>query len=195
MNNPVFGELLPCFCVVEQDFRVAVIFGNVNGDHLRLCGRNVFAHKIGANGQLAVTAVAKDGESDRGGTSVAEHTFDGGACGSARVDHVIDEDDVFAVQLCGNVSVGGFGQFDGFCQVIAVEGDVDVTYRYTDALKSFDVGGDHVSKRKSAAAHADKDDVVGAAITFDDLVRDTRNGALYGGFVHYFGFVLHRTPP
>ena len=94
-------------------------------------GRQVLADVVGAERQLAVAAVAEDGELDPLRAAVVEEGVDRGAHGAAGEEDVVDEDDGALAEV--EVDVGGVddrlrgGRLGA--DVVAVEGDVEVADR------------------------------------------------------------------
>ena len=104
-------------------------------DPLLARGRQVLADVVGADRQLAVAAVAEDGELDPLRAAVVEEGLDRGADGAAGEEDVVDEDDGALGEV--EVDVGGVddrlrgGRLGA--DVVAVEGDVDVADRQLGA--------------------------------------------------------------
>ena len=79
-------------CGDEQDPVDPVDLLELHLDPLAPRRRQVLAHVVGADRQLAVTAVDEDGELHARGPAVLEQRLDRGADRAARVEDVVDED-------------------------------------------------------------------------------------------------------
>ena len=79
----------------EHDLVDLVHLDELHLHALAACGGQVLADVVGADGQLAVAAVAEDGEPDGAGPAVVEQRLDRRADRAAGVEDVVDEDAVF----------------------------------------------------------------------------------------------------
>src|SRR5882757_4605543 len=125
-----------------------------------LAGRGqVLADVIGAEGKLAVAAVAEDGELDPLGAAVVEKGLDRGADRAAGEEDVVDEDD-------------GAG-----ADVVAVEGDVDVADRQVGAGQLAEEGVEATGEDRAAGVDADHGEPRGLGVLLGDLMGDPPQGS------------------
>ena len=126
-------------------------------DPLLARGRQVLADVVGAEGQLAVAAVAEDGELDPARAAVVEERLDRGADGAAGEEDVVDEDDGALGEV--EVDVGGVddrlrgGRLGA--DVVAVEGDVEVADRQLGPGQLADEGVQPAGQHRAAGVDPD----------------------------------------
>src|SRR5882757_2512800 len=120
-------------------------------------GGQVLADVIGAEGKLAVAAVAEDGELDPLGAAVVEEGLDRGADRAAGEEDVIDQDDRALGKVEVDVGVvddrlrgGGAG-----ADIVAVEGDVDVADRQVGACQLTEESVEATGQDRAAGVDAD----------------------------------------
>jgi hypothetical protein len=122
-----------------------------------------------------MTAIDEHRQLHRAWAAELEQGVECGPGGTTREQHVVDEHD----HLLGHV--GHLGRAEGRdraqSDVVAVERHVERTQRRFDRLEGRDRGCEPPRQRDPAGVEADEDDVVGAVIAFDDLVRDARQRA------------------
>ena len=156
-----------------QDDRVlAVGLGQQHVHHLALGRRQVLAHVVGPDRQLAVTAVDQHGELDRPRPAEVAERVQGRAHGPAGVEHVVDEDHDLAVDARrGN---RGVTERPGWTQpqVVAVHGDVERACRGGPPLGLGQLGSQAARERHSPGRDAEQNHVAGAVGALEDLVRD-----------------------
>ena len=132
----------------------------------------VLADVVGADRQLAVAAVDQHGELHGAGPAEVAERVEGGADRAAGEEHVVDEDDDLAV----DARVGDVGALEGAdrvaAQVVAVHRDVERAVRDLGALDAGDPLGQPAGQRDAAGRDAEQDEVRGALVVLQDLVRD-----------------------
>ena len=146
-------------------------------DDLVARGREVLAHVVGANRELAMAAVDEDCQPDRHRPPLVGDRVERGAHGAAGVEHVVDEHDGVAAHLRQRVAALHDRGMRDPRQVVAIEGDVERPDRDRCTLVLLDERRQPSCERDAAAADADEDERVGAAVALDDLVRDARQRA------------------
>ena len=116
------------------------------------------------------TDLDHDGKLDGLGTAVVDEGIERGADGAARVEDVVDEDDVAVVD--GERDVGAVQhRRDHAGDVIAVEADVERPHRRADALDLLDLVSQKRGENGSPALDADD---AGLELGADSLVALTR---------------------
>ena len=136
--------------------------------------RQVFADVVGADRQLAVAAVAEDGELHPLRAAVVEERLDRGAHGAAGVEDVVDEDDGAVGEV--EVDVGGVddrlrgGRLGA--DVVAVEGDVEVADRQLGAGQLAEEDVEAAGQDGAASVDADDRQTLRIGVLLGDLVGD-----------------------
>ena len=109
----------------SEHLLVVVDFLQLDFDNLALRGGDGTAHKRCLDGQLAMTAIDEHQELDAAGTAMIEEGVEGGANGAAGVEHVVDEDDVAAVDVEAERAGDDDGADVAGGEVVAIEADVE----------------------------------------------------------------------
>src|SRR5438876_801749 len=78
---------------------------DLDGDNLGSRGRHVLADEIGLDRQLAMSTIDEDRKLDRAWAAIVHEGVQRGADGASGVEHVVDEDDVGAVDVPGQRSL------------------------------------------------------------------------------------------
>jgi hypothetical protein len=94
---------------------------------------------IGRDGQLAVSAVDKDGKLDAGGAAVVDEFVERGADGAPGEKDIVKEDDVRAFDREGEVGPADGGDGAEVVEVISVEGDIEGAERSLASAGAEDV--------------------------------------------------------
>src|ERR1700761_1864149 len=120
-------------------------------------GRQVLADVVGAEGKLAVAAVAEDGELDALGAAIVEERLDRGADGAAGEEDVVDEDDRAGREVEVDVGVADdrLGERARGADVVAVEADVDVAEGQVGACQLAEEGVEAAGQDGAAGVDAD----------------------------------------
>jgi len=138
---------------------------------------HVLSHEVGAYRELAVPAIDEHRETDRAGPPVVDERVHRGADGASGEQHVVHENDDLVVDREVQRRLADDRRIADAREVVAVERDVQRAERDGRVL----VGADRVAQPdgQDVAARADTDDGETGefAVTFDDLVRDPRDGA------------------
>ena len=113
-----------------------------------------------------------------------------GAHGAARVEHVVDDDDVLAVDRPREVGRPDDGARPDRLQVVAVERDVERAARHVGLLALADAGHDARRELDAAALDSNDDEVVRAVVQLDDLVGHPTQRAVDGARVEDDGLAI-----
>src|SRR5262249_12452475 len=149
-------------------------------DALR-CGRgDRLAHDVGLNGQLATAPVYKYGQGDSPWPAEIGELVEGGANGSAGVEHVVHDDDALAVDVDRNLRLADDRTRADGLEIVAVERDVQRTAGDVGLLALADRGDDLRRELDAAALNADDHEIVGPLVQFNDLVGHPPNGSVEG---------------
>ena len=108
----------------EVDGGLAIRLRQADGDKFVARGRHVLADEVGAQRQLAVSAIDEDGKLDRRGASEREDGFDRGARGAAGKEDVVHEDNVLPGDVEIDFRAVDFGELAELAEVVAVKRDV-----------------------------------------------------------------------
>ncbi len=157
---------------------------------------HVLAHVVGADRQLAVAAVDENRQLDRARAPVVHDRVHRRADRAPGEQHVVDEDDVLALDVERDVgAVHLRREPDG--EVVSVEADVERSDAHLGSLDLADLGRERLGEHGSAGDDADEREVARALVRLENLVRDARDGARDRLGVHHrrFRAVLHHTPP
>src|SRR5438132_4179711 len=134
--------------------------------------RDVLAHEVGADRELAVAPVDEHGQADRARTTVVDERIHRRADRAAGEEDVVHEHDHAVVHAERDRGLAHHRRVADAREVVAVERDVKRAERDSDAL----VLADRVAQslRERVATRADTDDGEGRKVTLalDDLVRD-----------------------
>ena len=179
---------LSFFFLADDDAFRAFGCAELDADAFVLRGRDILADVVSTDWQLAMAAVDEDGELDSLRTAHVDEGVKRGTNRTTRVEDVIDEDDMLARDVDGELGLVDDGLIGERGEIIAVERDVEDADRRFLALDSLDFFRDALGDGDAARADADEDDVVHAFVLFENLVGDAREGAADGALVHEDGF-------
>src|SRR5699024_2119349 len=112
----------------------AVDLGQADVDAFAARRREVLAHVVGADRQIAVAEVDEDGEPDPGGAADVGEGIESGPDGAAGEEHVVDEDDCLRVDAGGGDPRGFGGTVGAAAQVVTVHGDVEAAGEFARRL-------------------------------------------------------------
>ena len=140
-------------------------------------GRQVLADVVGADRQLAVAAVDQDGQLDRARPAEVAERVERGADGAAGEQHVVDEDDDLAVDPaaagCRCARARGRAAAAGRRGTSSRRASRPGTLAPSTAR---DPRREPGGERHAAGRDAEQDEVVGALVALEDLVRDAGEG-------------------
>ena len=165
-------------CSADGDLVHAVDLLDAYVHALRACCRQVLAHVVGADRQLAVAAVGQHGQLHAVGAAVVEQGVDRGADRAAGVEHVVHQHDGHAVE--GEVDVRvedhrlAFGPAGR--DVVAVEGDVEVAERHRGVDEALHALSQARRYDRAAPVDAHHGDAFATRL-LDDLVCDAHERA------------------
>ena len=148
-------------------------------------GGDVLADVVGADRQLAVSAVDQDGELDGLGPAEVDECVHRRADRAARVEDVVDEHDDLPVDV-GDPDRGERRRL-AQADVVAVEADVERAGRDVDALDLGDLLREALRQVDAAGQDPDEHDPGGALVALDDLVSDARQSPSDIARVHHRG--------
>ena len=144
-----------------------------------------------------MAAVHEDGQLHGGRAADVHERVEGGADGAARVQHVVHEHDVFAVEVEQDVGGVHLGR-EMRREVVAIEADVELADGHLRPLDLLDLLGQALGEQIAARHDADERDVARALVGLEDLMRDARQRALDLVCIHADGFdrscVVHTHP-
>src|SRR2546428_1430358 len=159
---------------------------------------NVLADVVGADRELAVTAVDENRELDRLRPPEVDERVHGGADGPAGEEHVVDQEDPFPLDGERDVGAVDHRVLEAPVEVVAVERDVDHAERNRrSGLDLVDGLADALREVHAARADADQRQTVGTFVVLEDLVRDADEGSLDTERIHHLAGTVgahQRTP-
>ena len=129
------------------------------------------------DGQFAVAAIHEDKEFHRLGAAIVEDGFQRGADRAPGEQHVVDEDDVFIVQRCGDVGLadGGAGVHRG--PVVPVQVDVQRAEGQLSPELVFQHLAEADGEVDPAPLDAQQYGLFTVSVTFHDLAGETVENA------------------
>src|SRR5438132_4578308 len=141
--------------------------------------RDVLAHEVGADRQLAMTAVDEHREADRPRPPVVDERIHRRAHRAAGEEDVVDQHDDAVVDGEVDRGLADDGRVADAREVVAVQRDVQSTERHLDTLVRPDRVAQPLRKRIPARANANDGEGGEVALALDDLVRDPVDGATH----------------
>src|SRR5947209_7636339 len=158
-----------------QDAHLLGAVGGLEGDldDLVLRRRDLLAHEVRLDRQLAVAAVDEHGELDGLGAAEVDQLVERGAHRAAGVEHVVAKHDHAVVDRPRQVRaldqrLGGDGR-----QVVAIERDVEDADGDLLPLHGLDLGGDLLGEGDAAGADAGQQEPGEIGLALHDLPRHT----------------------
>lgn len=145
-----------------------------------------------------MSAVDEDGELDHFGSTEIDNGIERRADGATGVKNVVDEHNDFAGDVGENVGRTDYGLRLQSGEVVAIESDVENAESGFATFGFFDCLSEALSDGHAAGSDADQNDIVDAAIAFDDLMSDALNGAAHVVGLHYGNFfneICHDNTP
>ena len=146
-------------------------------DHLVPVGRQVLAHVVRPDRQLAVAPVDHHGQLDHLGPPVVAEGVERGPDGPPGEEHVVDQHHGGPGEVGGDVG-GRFGQHGAQPDVVPVEGHVQGADGHVGALHLGQGLGQPMGDADAAGLQADQHDVVEAPVALGDLVGHPGDGAV-----------------
>src|SRR5262245_57639214 len=128
-------------------------------DNLFLGGRYVFADVIGLDRQFAPAAVNEHGQLHAARAPEINQLIHRGADRAARVEHVVNQNDRLAGDVCGQLGLVDDGPFADGAQVVAVERDVQRAGRDVNAVHLFDPRRQPFGQRDAPPSDSDQQHV------------------------------------
>jgi hypothetical protein len=136
-----------------------------------------------------VSAVDDDDQLDGAGPPEINQGVERRADGSARVQHIVDQEDFPVVD--GKRDLGAPDErlrSNGVAhQIVAIERDIKRAGRHVVAVDFLECAGDAPRQRDPAGPDAHQRELVQPAVAFENLVRDARQHARHAVGVHYLG--------
>jgi hypothetical protein len=160
----------------ENDFVDPVDLVESDRHFFMLAGRHVLADVVGADRELAVTAVDQADQLDGAWSAQVDQRVQGGARGAAGVQHVVDQDD----RLVRDVDRDA-GRAQGarrvLVDVVALQRDVELTEWDAGAFELANALLEPAREWHAARLQADQDERLDAVVALDHFVSQTGNGA------------------
>ena len=129
-----------------------------------------------------MAAIDQDKELDAAGAAMIEEGVESGADGAACVEHIVDQDDVASVDIEAEGAGNDNGANVARGEIVTIEADVEDAGIDWVLLNGADECAETLRDGDTAALDADEADGFCAVVLFDDLVRETNEGALdFGG--------------
>src|SRR5947209_8366997 len=155
-------------------------------DDLALFSRHELADEVRLNRKLAVllAAVNEDGELDAARPAEVNQLVERRADGAPRVEHVVNEEDVSAFDINGQVRAVDDGVRADGREVVAVERDVHDADGRALAFEVGDLVGQAMGERHAAPLDADEVEVARAVVLLDDLGGEPGQRAVDPHAVH-----------
>jgi len=161
----------------EQNLIAAILFFEAHLDHFLEIGRNVLPGVIGADRQLAMSAVDQNRKLNLARPAEIHQTVECGADCPAREQNVVHQHDSAAVDGKRNTGLLEDGLWADGGQIIPIEGDIERSDRRLAAGDRLDPRLQPKRQRHAARTNSDQCEVVEIAVSLDDLVGDAGNGA------------------
>src|SRR5581483_6980382 len=176
---------------------LAIVLAQEDLDGLPPGGRQVLAHVVGADRQLAVAAVDQHGQLDHARAAQVDQRVQRGPDRPAGVEDVVDQDDRPVGDREGDVGPPQHRGLALAAQVVAVERDVEGPDRDRLALDRLEPRGDAAGQQDAAGPEPDQRQLPDAAGPLDDLVGDPGEGAVDPRVVEDLGLLAdgHRRGP
>src|SRR6185503_15723216 len=127
-------------------------------DALRRLERNLFADDVRLDRQFPSATIYEHGQGDPAWPAEIGQLVERGADGSAGVEHVVDDDDVHAVDIDGNARLANQWARANGLEVVAIERDVQRALRHVCFLSFGDRRYDLRRELNAAALNADDDE-------------------------------------
>jgi hypothetical protein len=168
----------------HHDHRVAAVqFRDHHIDPLIPAKVNALPNDIGVDRQLATAPVDEHRQSDARRATEVRQLVERGADRPASVQHVVHDHDSRIVDVARDV--GGAddrARTDGL-EVVTVERDVECAAARGLALAFRDQSREPLRKLYSASLDADEDEIFGAGVEFDNLIRHAAERSVHGARV------------
>jgi hypothetical protein len=165
------------FSLHQDDFVPSVNLGEPHGDVLRQRGGYVLADEVGSDWQLAVSAVHQHCQLDAPRPAEVNKRVESRPDAATGVKDIVDQDDGPSFDVCWDITPLQIGSGLQMGQVVAVEADVERTDRHVRPFEFGDRARQALGQGHPARAHTDDDDTLDSAVSFDDFVCYTNDGA------------------
>jgi hypothetical protein len=157
-------------------------------DNFGGAGLHAAADVLCFDGHFAMAALDKNAERYAPGASEVEKAVHGGADGAARVEDVVNEDQVHIIHAEGNVGRLQHGVGRDFGKVVAIESDVQSANGNVNAVDAAHGTRDTLGEGHAAAADTDERKVFGAARFLHDFVGQALKSTVNFGGGHQLRF-------
>ena len=154
----------------QHDTFDSVNLHDIDGDQFGFCRRHVFADVVGADWKLAVSAIDQHRELDGSRAAVSGCRIQSRAGSPSGIENIIDEDDIFPVDIKVDVARMNDRIRLNFGQIVAIERNIQFADRNRDALNGENIFGKALRERQSAAFHTEQDKIICTVVTFNDLM-------------------------
>jgi hypothetical protein len=168
----------------QQDAVDLVHLEELHLDAFLARGRQVLAHVVRTDRELAMAAVGEHRELHASRSTVVEQGLDGCPDRAPRVQHVVDEHDGHPFER----EVEGGRADERLCvqrrltaadlHVVAIEGDVELTERKFLIGAFLDQPAKSLRKRNTATVDPDERDLIQIVVSLDHLVGDPGEGPI-----------------
>src|SRR5439155_15468273 len=143
------------------------------------------------DGELTPTAIDQDHEGDTTRPTKVGQLVQRGAHGAAGVQHVVDDDDVLALDIDGNPRLPHERSRPNRLQVVAIERDVERPLRDARLVALGDARHETRRELDTAALNSDNDETIRSVVQLDDLVGHTPERSIDGSGVENRMFCRH----
>ena len=125
----------------QHDTFDSVNLHDIDGDQFGFCRRHVFADVVGADWKLAVSAIDQHRELDGSRAAVSGCRIQSRAGSPSGIENIIDEDDIFPVDIKVDVARMNDRIRLNFGQIVAIERNIQFADRNRDALNGENIFG------------------------------------------------------
>jgi hypothetical protein len=166
------------YAVDHDDAFLIVNFAQADFDNFGVAGLDDAAYILGLNGHFAVAAVDQDAERNAARTAKVKKAVHGGADGTAGVEHIVNQDQIHAVDGEGDIGRLQDGLRRDFGKIVAVKRDIKGADGNFDAVNAAHGLSDALGKGDAAAADTDQGEMLGAAAFFNDFMGNALQSAV-----------------
>ena len=134
-----------------------------------------------------MSAVHQHRQLDRPRPSEINERIQSGTDGPAGVEHVVDEDDVLAIDVEEDLRGLQLRLFKLAQQIIPVQRDIEKANLQLDTLRLLDFPGDPFREEFAARPDPDDDNALRPLVSLEDLVSQTGQRSVNADSVHDLG--------
>ncbi len=148
-------------------------------------GRNILAHVVELDGQLAVSAIHQSHDLNRTRTAKVHQRVHRGANRSPGLPHIVHEDHHSIVHRGGHFGLTQQGPLARELEVVAVERGVEDPNDDVDVCDLLEIGGELACERNPTVRDRDQIEAFEVFAALEDFVCDAHQGAANRDVVHY----------